>query len=71
MSPKKSPAVLRAEAKALLEKAKIEEDKLYTRVGRLAHKELKKRDAFTSDDPAEIKVEIAALKAKIQKILGD
>ncbi|MCG8335372.1 MAG: hypothetical protein MJE63_12680 [Proteobacteria bacterium] len=71
MSPKKSPAALRAEAKALMKKAKIEEDKLYMNVGRLVEKEFKKRDAFTTDNPTELKAEINALKAKIQKILRD
>ena len=71
MSPKKSPAALRAEAKALMEKAKIEEDKLYMKVGRLVEKELKKKDAFTSDDSAQLRAEIEVLKVKIKKILGD
>ncbi len=70
MASKKLPAVLRAEAKALMEKAKIEEDKLYMRVGRMTEKEFKKQDAFTSDDPAKLRTEIEELKTKIQKILG-
>lgn len=68
MAKKMSPSALRAKAKAMLEQAKLEEDKLYMKIGRLVEKELKK-DTFSSEDVTELRAGIDRLKEKISKVL--
>lgn len=69
MAKKMTPGELRAKAKTMLEQAKIEEDKLYMKAGRLAQKELNMKGAFSSNDPLKLKTAIDELKNKINKIL--
>lgn len=70
MAKKMSPSALRAKAKVMLEQAKLEEDKLYMKIGRTVEKELKK-DTFSSENATELRAGIDRLKEKISKVLED
>lgn len=60
MAKNKTPSQLRADAQALLEKAKKEENKMYENVGRLVEKHLK--EGFR-------KFELSAFKNQVKEML--